>query len=156
VLDYEQTVMICNFDQRSQPSDQLRAKFEIALHAHSNWWAFAFTNLRTLSHFFRFSIFLIWSNDIRCSFLFSIFYVKIMNKKLSRQNWKSRRVRESITSERPHGAEPDGAFNNYLPPPTIPNICLNLPRKKKDNFCRGLSDYVRSVWGNPFTRFFCK
>jgi hypothetical protein len=25
--------MICNFDQRSQPSDQLRAKFEIALHA---------------------------------------------------------------------------------------------------------------------------
>jgi hypothetical protein len=40
-----------------------------------------------------------------------------MNKKLSRQNWKSRRVRESITSERPHGAEPDGAFNNYLPPP---------------------------------------
>ncbi|KAK4006350.1 hypothetical protein OUZ56_011504 [Daphnia magna] len=58
----------------------------------------------------------------------------------SRQNRNSRRVRESVTTERPHGAEPDVASRNNLHP-TIPKICPNLPRKKKDNFCHGLSDY---------------
>ena len=37
----------------------------------------------------------------------------MMNKKIWGQNVNSRRVRESVTSERPHGAEPDRASRNY-------------------------------------------
>ena len=65
----------------------------------------------------------------------------MMNKKIWGQNVNSRRVRESVTSERPHGAEPDRASRNYHRL-TIPKMYPNLPRKKKESFCHGLSDYI--------------
>jgi hypothetical protein len=64
----------------------------------------------------------------------------MMNNKIWGQNVNSRRVRESVTSERPHGAEPDRASRNYHRL-TIPKMYPNLPIKKKESFCHGLSDY---------------
>ena len=71
----------------------------------------------------------------------------MMNKKIWGQNVNSRRVRESVTSERPHGAEPDRASRNYHRL-TIPKMYPNLPMKKKESFCHGLSDYLSRAKNN--------
>ena len=80
----------------------------------------------------------------------------MMNKKIWGQNVNSRRVRESVTSERPHGAEPDRASRNYHRL-TIPKMYPNLPRKKKESFCHGLSDYLVSTdWVVTYSLTSCR